>query len=180
MEEPRKPQNAYWLYLSENRAAIQKQAGSSSVGAVGKLAGELWKKMTEAEKLPFEKKAEELKKEYDNAMSEFKAQGGEPGKRKQEKKEAKQSRLMKRQRKAKDVNRPKKPQTAFWLWLTDNRPALMKECGNDVTKVAKAGGERWRALSETDKAPFEAKAAALKAEHCKAMEEYKKTMGAAE
>merc|ERR1712066_122138 len=87
----------------------------------------------------------------------------------------------KRARKAnKDPNKPKKPQTAYWLWLTDNRPALIKELGGtkDVTKVSKFGGERWGALSDKAKAPFLNKAAELKAVYDKAMVEYKKTAGA--
>merc|ERR1711920_635694 len=114
---------------------------------------------------------------------EFKAQGGVAGKRRQEKAEAKREKAGKRARKAnKDPNMPKKPQSAYWLWLTDNRPALMKELGGtkDVTKVSKLAGERWGTLSNKAKAPFLKKAAELKAAYDKAMVEYKKTAGANE
>merc|ERR1719254_171892 len=139
--------------------------------------------MTAEQKAPYEKKAEAAKAAYEKAMEEFKAQGGVAGKRRQEKAEAKREKAGKRARKAnKDPNMPKKPQTAYWLWLTDNRPALIKELGgtNDVTKVSKLGGERWGALSDKAKAPFLKKAAELKAVYDKAMVEYKKTAGANE
>merc|ERR1712151_969414 len=93
--------------------------------------------------------------------------------------EAKKDLAAKRARKAnKDPNKPKKPQTAYWLWLGENRASLAKEVGgNDVTKVSKLAGERWKALPEKTKAPFEKKAAELKATYDKAMTEYKKTAG---
>merc|ERR1712066_1058023 len=112
-------------------------------------------------------------------MEAFKAQGGVAGKRRQEKADAKREKAGKRARKDnKDPNKPKKPQSAYWLWLGENRAALTKEVGkNDITQVAKLGGARWKALSDKAKAPFEQKAAELKASYGKAMEEYKKTLG---
>merc|ERR1719401_3276215 len=134
--------------------------------------------MAAAAKKPYEQKAEKLKKEYDAAMEKFKADGGVAGKRRAEKAAAKKEKGAKRAKKEKDPNKPKKPQTAYWLWLGENRAALTKEVGaGNVTKVAKLGGERWKALPEKEKAPFEKKAVTLKAEYDKAMVEYKKTAG---
>merc|ERR1711920_344808 len=144
--------------------------------AVGKCAGDRWKKMTEKEKAPYEKKAKDAKDAFEKAMEEFKAQGGVAGKRRAEKAEAKRERADKRARKAnKDPNKPKKPQSAYWLWLGENRAAIQKEVGKgSVTEVAKRGGEKWKALSDVAKAPFEKKAAELKKKYDKEMEEYKK------
>ena len=102
-----------------------------------------------------------------------------PGKRRQEKAEAKKAKEDKKARKAeKDPNRPKRPQTAYWLWLAENRAALTKEVGGgSVAKVAKLGGERWKALPAASKAPFEKKAGELKEAYTKAKEEYKKKHG---
>merc|ERR1740123_1433495 len=84
----------------------------------------------------------------------------------------------KRSKKAdKDPNQPKKPQTAYWLWLGENRASLSKEVGADVTKVAKLAGERWKVLPEKTKAPFEKTAAELKVAYTKALADYKKTAG---
>merc|ERR1719401_2152477 len=179
MEEPKKPQNAYWLFLTDHREAIEKEVGSKVGPVVGKLAGEKWKAMAVAAKKPYEDKAATLKKEYEAAMEKFKADGGVAGKRRAEKAAAKMEKDGKRARKAeKDPNKPKKPSTAYWLWLGENRAALLKEVGGkDVTKVSKLGGERWKALSEKEKVPFEKKAAAARAEYEKAMEEYRKTAG---
>jgi len=179
VEEPKKPQNAYWIFLAESRAALTKEAGSNNGTAVGKVAGAKWKSMTAAQKAPHEKKASALKAQFEKDVEAFKAAGGVMGKRRAEKADAKKEKAGKRARKAaKDPNQPKKPQTAYWLWLGENRAALTKEAGGgSVTAVAKVAGEKWKALPEKVKAPFEKKAAELRKAYDKAMEEYKKTAG---
>merc|ERR1719401_341444 len=89
--------------------------------------------MTAAQKAPWEKKGAELKTAYEKAIEEFKAKGGVVGGRRREKAEAKREildkRAAKRARRERDADKPKKPPSAYWLWLTDNRPALTKEAG---------------------------------------------------
>merc|ERR1719384_2738879 len=67
--------------------------------------------MSAAQKAPYEKKATDAKKAYEKAMEEFKAQGGVAGGR----------------RKEKAADKPKKPPSSYWLWLGENRAALVKE-----------------------------------------------------
>merc|ERR1719162_2220884 len=81
-------------------------------------------------KKPYEDKAATLKKAYEAAMEKFKADGGVAGKRRAEKAAAKNEKSGKRAKKEKDPNTPKKPQTAYWLWLGENRAALTKEVGS--------------------------------------------------
>jgi len=53
----------------------------------------------------------------------------------------------------------KKPQSAYWLWLADNRERITTMAGTkNVSDVGKKGGEMWKALSEADKAPYDKKA----------------------
>merc|ERR1712194_14263 len=124
----------------------EKEAGSKSGPAVGKLAGQKWKALEAAKKKPYEENAEKLKKEYQAALDKFKADGGVAGKRRAEKAAGKKEKEPKRARKG------------------ENRAALTKELGTGKgSEVAKLGGEKWRALPEKEKAPIEKKAAALKA-----------------
>jgi len=181
--EPSKPQNAYWLWLGDNRAALTKEAGSAKGPVVGKLAGEKWKAMSAAQKAPYEKKAGTAKAEYEKAMEKFVAAGGVKGKRRAEKAEKKKSRDDKKARKEarKASGAPSRPQNAYWLWLGDNREALTKEAGSAKGPVVgKLAGEKWKVLSAAAKAPYEKKAAALKAEYEKALEEWKKNAPAEE
>ncbi|PKA65810.1 High mobility group B protein 4 [Apostasia shenzhenica] len=64
----------------------------------------------------------------------------------------------------KDPNKPKRPPSAFF--------------------VGKAGGDRWKSMSDADKAPYVAKADKLKSEYLKKMRSYNeqggKTKNAAE
>ena len=68
-----------------------------------------------------------------------------------------------------DPNKPKRPLSAYFLWMQENRETLKKE-GMSVTEVAKAGGAAWKAL--TDKSEWEKKAAAAKAKYEKDMAAY--------
>ncbi len=51
----------------------------------------------------------------------------------------------------KDPNAPKRPMSAYFLWMNENR-ARLSAGGSSVTEVAKLGGAEWRAMSDTDKA----------------------------
>jgi len=183
LQEPTKPQNAYWLWLSENRDAITKEAGSGKGSVVGKLAGEKWKALPAAQKKPFEDEAAKRKAAYEKAMEEFKAGGGQPGKRRQEKKEVKQARADKKAKKEarKASGKPTKPQSAYWIFMSENREAIAKEAGSaKVPAVGKLAGEKWKAMSAAQKKPFEAKAAELRVAYEKALEEWKSSNGGEE
>merc|ERR1719336_157058 len=121
--------------------------------------------MTAAQKAPYEKRAVDAKQAFEKALEEFKAQGGVAGSRRKEKADARKDlldkRAKKRARQERDADKPKKPQTAYWLWLADSRAALAKEAGSaSGPAVAKLGGERWKNLDAKLKAPFEKQAAA--------------------
>merc|ERR1719499_1884504 len=112
--------------------------------------------MIATEKAPYEKKAADAKRTYEKALEEFKAQGGIAGSRRKEKADARKDLLDKRAKKRarleRDADKPKKPQTAFWLWLGENRAALVKEAGTALgSEVAKLGGERWKKMDATVK-----------------------------
>lgn len=47
------------------------------------------------------------------------------------------------------TDRPKRPLSAYMLWLNENREAIKKENpGIKVTEIAKRGGELWRGLKD--------------------------------
>ena len=76
-EEPTKPQTSYWLWLSENRAALVKELGpGKGVALVAKLGGQKWKALPDAAKKPFKDKADELTKEYYKKVAVLVAAGG--------------------------------------------------------------------------------------------------------
>merc|ERR1719251_278415 len=140
--------------------------------------------MPAAQEAPYEKKADDAKKEYENAIEVFKKNGGVVGARKKEKADARKDlldkRAKKRARQERDADKPKRPPTAYWLWLAENRAALVKEAGTaNGPVVAKLGGEKWKTLDEKLKKPFEDQVAAKKAEYDKEMKEYRAKKGIA-
>merc|ERR1712151_940240 len=143
-----------------------------------------WKGMSEAAKAPYEKKAAAAKAQFDKDLAAFVEAGGVAGKRRADKAEAKREKEGKKRRTT-DPNKPKKLASAYWLWLGENREALQAEVSkkgakSDVTAVAKAGGEKWRAMSAKAKEPFEKKAAELKKKYDQEMAEYKKNNAGAD
>ncbi|OMO86523.1 hypothetical protein CCACVL1_09575 [Corchorus capsularis] len=76
----------------------------------------------------------------------------------------------------KDPNKPKRPPTAFFVFLEEFRKIYKQEHPKvkAVSAVGKAGGEKWKSLSAAEKAPYEAKAAKRKSEYEKLMAAYNK------
>ncbi|XP_019423915.1 PREDICTED: HMG1/2-like protein isoform X1 [Lupinus angustifolius] len=74
---------------------------------------------------------------------------------------------------AKDPNKPKRPPSAFFVFMADFREEFKKENPNNksVAAVGKACGSKWKEMSDAEKAPYVAKAAKKK-------EEYEKTLRA--
>lgn len=100
----------------------------------------------------------------------------EKKKEKKEKKERKE-RKERKPKKAKSGG-PKRPSTAFMMWLNASREQIKKETpGISVTEIAKKGGEMWRELK--DKKEWEEKAAKAKEEYMEAMKAYKAAGGGA-
>nr|XP_043637302.1 high mobility group B protein 1 [Erigeron canadensis]XP_043637303.1 high mobility group B protein 1 [Erigeron canadensis] len=77
---------------------------------------------------------------------------------------------------AKDPNKPKRPPSAFFVFLEEFRKTFKKEnpTVKAVSAVGKAGGEKWKSLTPDEKAPYEAKAAKRKSDYEKVMSAYNK------
>ncbi|KAF3440875.1 hypothetical protein FNV43_RR19161 [Rhamnella rubrinervis] len=78
----------------------------------------------------------------------------------------------------KDPNKPKRPASAFFVFMEEFREKYKKEHPNNksVAAVGKAGGDKWKSLSDAEKAPFVAKAEKRKTEYNKNMQAYNKRM----
>ncbi|CAI9097313.1 OLC1v1033705C5 [Oldenlandia corymbosa var. corymbosa] len=104
----------------------------------------------------------------------------------------------------KDPNKPKRPPSAFFVFLEEFRQTFKKENPNVkavsavsiygyfnhlnkfkcnfsicfnllwMNQVGKAGGQKWKSMSQAEKAPYEAKAAKRKAEYEKLINAYNK------
>ncbi|XWS24607.1 hypothetical protein CRYUN_Cryun28dG0117500 [Craigia yunnanensis] len=77
---------------------------------------------------------------------------------------------------AKDPNKPKRPASAFFVFMEEFREQYKKDHpkNKSVAAVGKAGGDKWKSLSEAEKQPYVAKAEKRKVEYEKNMKAYNK------
>jgi len=126
----------------------------------------------------------DVAEEYDSNPSTSESEAGDSDgdgakkEKKKEKKEKKEKREKKtstsgskKKDKKKDANAPKRPTTAFMIWLNENREKIKEDNpGISFTDISKKGGELWKELK--DKSEWENKAAKSKEEYLKAKKEY--------
>ncbi|KMT02550.1 hypothetical protein BVRB_9g202370 [Beta vulgaris subsp. vulgaris] len=76
--------------------------------------------------------------------------------------------------KVKDPNMPKRPMTAYFVFMEEFRKVYKEEHpeSKGVKEFAKEAGAKWKALTDEEKKPYQEKAAELKVEYEKAMETY--------
>ncbi|KAL4558072.1 hypothetical protein LXL04_036268 [Taraxacum kok-saghyz] len=75
---------------------------------------------------------------------------------------------------AKDPNKPKRPASAFFVFMEEFRKQYKEENpeNKSVAAVGNAGGAKWKSLTESEKAPFQAKADKRKKQYEKDMDTY--------
>ncbi|KAG2657562.1 hypothetical protein PVAP13_1KG205300 [Panicum virgatum] len=146
--KPKQPMSAYFVYSQERRAALV--AEKKNVPEIGKITGEEWKNMTEAQKAPYQEVANKQKEEYHKQMEVYNQKKTEEAAslekeeeeqkkimkqealellKKKEKtvniiKKTKEKRQMKKQENA-DPNRPKRPASSFILFRLNTNPLCM-------------------------------------------------------
>lgn len=171
---PKRPSSAYmqWLNNGERKRVMEANPGMS-VGQVAKICGQTWKTVSESVKKPIQeayqkqmvvwkKKMESYRQSEDYAsfMESKKLSKGKKGKKK-----------------PKDKNAPKRNLSSYFLFLSEfrtNNPNL------GLTETSSKGGEKWKSLSASERAPFDKQAASDKARYTREMEAYKKSADYAE
>jgi len=160
LEQPKKPVGgAFGRFVNERRAEFLKACAGQKVTAVTKMAGIEWKKLTDKEKEPFQKRYEMEKVQFEKDMAAFLEGGGVKAKgllaMRREKKKLKEG---KRAKKARDADAPKRPAGgAYGRFLAEKREDIKKSLPADhkITDVSKKAGELWKALSEAEKHKYE-------------------------
>merc|ERR1719403_103946 len=128
--------------------------------------------MSDGQKAPFKKKYETEKAKWDKKMAKYKTTKDYANflkKREQHKLDT-----VKNSKFKKDVNAPKRPLSAYFLFMEDEREELVADGMTHKEAMGKMG-EMWSKLSAAKKKPYQDKAAAAKAKYQKVLEKYKKT-----
>jgi len=130
---PKKAMSAYFFFSNASRAKIREEFPQLKITEVSKKIGEMWGKLTEEDKAPYEKQAAEDKERAKAAKAVF---------------DAAQPKVAKRN------------MTSYMFFSNHIRKELQTEFPDlAITELSKKTGERWKALDDEGKAPFVEQAA---------------------
>jgi len=140
--KPKQPLSGYMRFVQDIRDDLKKENPGASITDIARLAGEKWRECSEADKEKYQKAYKKDKAKYDIAMQSYvPPKGSDAGKKR---------------KKVKDPNAPKKPLTAYFAWMSENRERIKSENeGASIGEVAKIAGEEWRELDAGSKSKYE-------------------------
>jgi len=168
---PKRPQSSYLIWLNEHRQGVVDKHPDLAFGEITKILGKMWSAMTDADKAPYNAKAEEAKAEYTAAKAAYDAdKAAHP--------EKYPDAPTKSGKKPKDPNAPKPAVSAYIAFSTEQRP-LLKQENPDLSfgELAKQVGAKWGSLDEAQKAKYNAIAEADKTRYSKELAEYEARTG---
>jgi hypothetical protein len=163
-----------WLNAAGRKEIVAKQFGGkgSDVKGIAKAAGVAWKEMSEADKKPWNEKAEQDKLRHAKEMETYvPSEASGPAKKKG-----------KKDKKEKDPNKPKRNLSGYFFFVKEARPEIirvdLKGDGSKVAEVTKVAGAKWKAMDAAAKEKYERMAAQDKVRYAREMAEYQKNGGA--
>ncbi|XP_037355025.1 high mobility group protein B4 [Talpa occidentalis] len=116
---------------------------------------EKWRSISKHEKAKYEALAKLDKARYQEEMMNY------TGKRKK--------------RRKRDPQAPRRPPSSFLLFCQDHYAQLKRDNPSwSVVQVAKASGKMWSTTTDTDKRPYEQRAALLRTKYQEDLEDYRK------
>jgi high mobility group protein B2 len=157
--KPKRPTSAYFYFIAGERLEYKKRGEHvSQVAQWTKEVSVKWRALTDSQKKPFEAQAATDRERYQSQMAIYKPTGAHG----------------KRGAAAKDPNKPKRAQSAYFLFLADfrekNRSKFQHDGGHK--DLIRAAGEGWNKLTDGEKAPYQKKHEEEKAKYEVAMAAY--------
>jgi hypothetical protein len=170
---PKKATSAYFYFAAKRRDEFKKANSTLSMLEKSAQIGVDWKALSEKDRAPFVKLAEEDKKRHAKEKANYTPPAKDSDSSDSSSDEDKPKK--KKQKKDKDPNAPKRNMNAYMFYAADNRAALKeKSPGLKPTEVTSTLGAQWKALSEAGRKPYEKKAADDKTRYEEAMTKYSK------
>ncbi|ODM91170.1 High mobility group protein DSP1 [Orchesella cincta] len=174
-KKPKGPVSAYAFFV-RNCWAVWKQEGSEKLSFAdqNKKCAELWKEMDAFQKKPFVELQMKDKSRYQNEMRSYVPPTGTTA-AKGAGTVAVKGVKVKRMKKVKDPNAPKRALSAFF-WFGHDERAKVKGANPEfkIGDVAKELGRMWGEMNDAAKSQYQTMAAQDKARYNKEMEEYKR------
>jgi len=172
---PKRPLSAYMFFCQAMRPDVKRDNPNANFSDLGKLLGAKWQTLKDQEKKPYEKQNQQDKERYEKDKEELNRKEAEDsGDAEPKSKKTKTAAAAKN----KEKQGPKAPKSAYMLFADDERTKLKNE-GKDVgfAESGKHIGERWRALSDKEKAPYVEKNKQLREQYEKEKAEWEQVNG---
>jgi hypothetical protein len=170
---PKRPLSVYFKWAQDNRQRIQKSMPVGySLGELAKAQSKEWKEISAATKAEYEAGYAKEKETYTKLNKAYKQTANYANFQKRLKEHNVDA--AKKTKFRKDENTPKKPLSAYFLWMAEQRKGLAAQ-GLAHKDVLKKCGELWKQVTAEDKKPYEDKAATAKKAYAVELEKYKKT-----
>jgi hypothetical protein len=166
---PKRFLSAFLMYQKSIRQELKDNPGIT-FGHISQHSSDMFKKMDEQEKSEWVEKAQQDKKRYERELAVYVPSKGydHNGNFIDENTKKKRTRAIK------DVNSPKRAAGAFVFFSNEMRPKLQKENpGVKFVDIGRILGERWRALGDKEKEPFDTLSSEDKARYRREMDAYK-------
>ncbi|KAG1742588.1 hypothetical protein EDD22DRAFT_958918 [Suillus occidentalis] len=159
---PLRPLTAYFVFFLEQLK--NRKADMNSMTDTRNLASQcsaIWKNFTIAEKQPYYDEAAILKKQYEEKQDEYWKTASSKTVREINARRIHEGRQkIHRPQQERASKRPKGPYMRFWddFRQTGDARAILEAgttpTGNAIVNIAREAGQRWRAMSASDKAPY--------------------------
>ncbi|CAE7455858.1 HMGB4 [Symbiodinium sp. CCMP2456] len=166
---PKRPLTSYMRYAAEIRPEVAKQLKDAKATEIVSEVANRWRKLTAAKKKPYVTAAEADFAEYRELVQAYVEAGGVmPTPKRRTTKNGKV-------KLPKDPLRPKKPGSAYILWVKDNYAAIKKKNPKLAPKEVMAqAGKEWSKVTKVTKTKYEKQRAELMKEYEKTMQVYAK------
>ncbi|KAH9719246.1 High mobility group B protein 6 [Citrus sinensis] len=168
--ERKRPSPPYILWCKDQWNEVKKENPEAEFKEITNILGAKWKNVSAEEKKPYEEKYQAEKEAYLQVMAKERRESEAMKLLEEEHKQKTAMELLeqylqfkqeadkenKKPKKEKDPLKPKHPVTAYFLFSSERRAALLADNKN-VLEVAKITGEEWKNMTEEQKRPYEEK-----------------------
>ncbi|XP_048106676.1 FACT complex subunit SSRP1 isoform X1 [Alosa alosa] len=127
---------------------------------------------------------DDIAEEYDSKASVSDSDKDSEEEAEHKKKPAKRAKVVKerkprkKEKRSKDKGAPKRPMSAYMLWLNASRERIKAENpGISITEISKKAGEMWKQIGKDQKQEWEGKAEEAKKDYERAMRVYRESGG---
>jgi hypothetical protein len=174
---PKRNMSAYLLYQNAMRDQLKRENPGITFGQLAKYTSHMYKNLTPEEKATWELRAAQDKIRYDAQIARYIPPPGHDGRGVKIEDHRPQKR---NKREPKDPFAPKRASSAYLFFTNEMRPQLVQEYpGIKFVEVGKVLGERWWALTATEKKRYEHMAAEDKVRYQLQMQQYTANQAAA-